>query len=203
MSRLDVLRSLVRAAGDGARARLSQVGPLATLRERLASLRDGRLPIPAARITACLARAEGVSELSASALDGAIRVHAYLTDGTAVELAIEPKSAQFAARGAKEVSFRVHPPEAAHGKAARALIGSLGGLIAHTLFAVIATGYTEGEAALAERDGAGGLRVDLRSLPSLRNAPKALSVALDALVLDSVEVEDGAMVLRVRLAGLG
>ncbi|NOY91329.1 MAG: hypothetical protein GXP55_08970 [Deltaproteobacteria bacterium] len=203
MSRLDVLRSLLRAAGDGTRARLGTLGPIANLRERLKSLRDGRVPIPVTRITPCLARAEGISSLSAAASGGAIRVHATLEDGESMELSIEPLSAHFAARGAKELSFRVQPEELAHSAPAKALVGSLAGLIARTLFAVAMPGADEGEAALAERDGPGRLRVDLRSLPSLRSAPRAMSLALDALSLDSVEIEDGALVLRVRLPGFG
>ncbi|NCQ60171.1 MAG: hypothetical protein GW913_05785 [Myxococcales bacterium] len=202
MSRLDVLRSLLRAAGDGTRARLRTLGPLAEIRERLRSLRDGRVPITEARITACLARAEGIASLSAAASGGAIRIHATLENGESLELAIEPASAHFAARGAKELSFRVVPEELAHRAPAKALVGSLAGLVAHTLFAVAVHGAEEGEAALTERDGPGQLRVDLRSLPSLRRAPRAMTMALDALSLDALEVADGALVLRVRLPGL-
>jgi len=130
-------------------------------------------------------------------------VDATLDDGQSLELAIEPLSAHFAARGAKELRFRVRPEELAHRAPAKALVGSLAGLVARTLYAVAMPGAEEGEAALAERDGPGRLRVDLRSLPSLRRAPRAMAVALDALSLDAMEIEEGALVLRVRLPGFG
>ena len=120
--------------------------------------------------------------------------------------ALTPRGARFAPRGAKEVLFQVTPAAHVTQAKVRTAVGSLAGAVAHALWAVV-LGAPDAEhlvGAIVDRDGNEQVRVDLRSVPAVRalqgRGPAAL--VIDMLELERLEVEDGQLVLKLKLPRL-
>ena len=199
--RSDFLRSLVRGFAEGAGKRLGIpfTGLQKLIREALAQASS----VSDRQIAKALTRVSGVREASAVCRDERIWIEATFDQGQTVSLSVTPLSARFAPRGAKEVSFRVEPPELAARAEVRELVGAIAALIAHTLWApffgrILNPIYD----AIAERDGA-DVRVDLRSVPAVRAAAqRGLTQLFDVLELSGLGVTDGVLRLHIKLPTL-
>lgn len=206
MARFDTLRSLLRAGADRARDRLGDVAPLAAVQRVIAELRQQRLVVPERALTNAVAHAPGVRAATVTARHGAILVDVGFRDGDALSCRYVPESARFAPRGAKELVFRVDPPEALRNARTREVASVLAGAIAHTLWSVALT--KEGDdvsGAIVDRDGEDYLRVDLRTVPAVRKVqgkgPAAM--LLEVLELREISADDGELVLHLKLPALG
>ena len=207
MARLDLLRSLLRAGADRARGRLGDVGPLATAQRVLAELRRQRLVLHERALTQVVAHIPGVRAATVTARHGAVLVDVTYCDGETVACRFFPESARFAPRGAKELVFRVEPPEALRAPRTREVAGALAGAIAHTLWSV-ALPKPESEdlsGAIVDRDGDAHVRVDLRTVPAARRAQSKgpTAMILELLELRGVEADEGEVALLVKLPALG
>ena len=199
--RSDLIRSLVRGLAEGAGRKLGLpfTGLQKLVREALAQASS----ISDRQIAKALTRLPIVREASAVCRDERIWIQATFDEGDTVSLSVEPLSARFAPRGAKEVLFRVEPPEFAGRAEVRDLVGAIAALIAHTLWApffgrLLNPVYDS----IAERDGS-HVRVDLRSVPAVRAAAqKGLAQLFDLFELSGIAVSDGALRLQVRLPAL-
>lgn len=206
MSRSDVFRSFVRAGADGMRARLRGTTPVAMVRRILRELQAQRILLTESQLTAAVARTPGVRSASVTARRGALQVDLRYEDEATLAFALTPEATRFAPRGAKEVIFRMTPPACVTQANARAAVGSLAGSIAQALWSVVlgtpAPGGLVG--AIVDRDGTDHVRVDLRSVPAVRTilgrGPAAM--VLDLLELERLEVEDGQLVLKLKLPSL-
>jgi hypothetical protein len=200
-NRADLIRSLVRGLAEGAGKRLGipLTGVSRFFREALAEVSS----VSDRQIATALTRVSGVREASAVCRDDRIWIEATFLEGDPVSVSVEPLTARFAPRGAKEVTFRVEPSELAGRADVRDLVGAIAALVAHTLWApfvgrVLNPVYD----AIAERDG-GEVRVDLRSVPAVRAAAqRGLAQLLDVLELSGLGVSNGALRLHIRLPGL-
>jgi len=204
MSRFDLLKSLVRAGADRATDRLAAVGPLKLVRRFVRELRDQRSLIDERSLTSAVAHGPGVRAASVTARAGRLRVDLSIGDEDLVFFA-EPAGVRFASRGAKEIAWTIEPAPLARHRSVRDAVSALSGAVAHGVWSVaIGPLGEEPGGAIVDVDGPGRLRVDLRTVPAVRDASSKASVAMvfDVLDLERVEVEDGAMALRLRLPSL-
>ncbi|MFW6051560.1 MAG: hypothetical protein ACODAU_10315 [Myxococcota bacterium] len=199
--RIDVVRSWVRSAAEGAGQGLRRVLPWHSFRRFLGDLRQRRVLVPASRIGAALAHTPGVRSLSVTPRDGRLWVDAsYDTEGD-LQIALAPVAVRFAPRGAKEVVFRVEPAQGPPDRRVAELVSSLAGVLAHDLYR---PGLPGGEppdpsGAIVEREGSDRLRVDLRTVPAVRSArdSAALSVLLEVFRVRGMRID--AVGLRVEI----
>lgn len=201
MSRFDVLRSFVRAAGD----RLDVRALRARLARALTETTLARLDLGDAALTAAVARGRGISSATVASDGEAVRVDVSVRDGAALAFALVPSGVQFAPGGAKELAFRIEPADAPDGEASREAFSAIAGVIAETLWrpALAGSGGGGGASAFVARQG-GELVLDLRTVPSIRAASRnrvGLAI-LETLVLKSVEVRPGGLRLAIGVRGM-
>ncbi|MCB9614922.1 MAG: hypothetical protein H6721_10800 [Sandaracinus sp.] len=207
MARLDLLRSLLRAGADRARDRLGDVAPLAAVQRMVAELRRQRLVLHERALTQVVAHVPGVRAATVTARHGAILVDVTYRDDETVSCRFFPESARFAPRGAKELVFRVEPPEALRRPRTREVAGALAGAIAQTLWSVALPKPESDDlsGAIVDRDGEEHVRVDLRTVPMVRRVQSKgpAGMVLELLELRGLEAEDGEVALLVKLPALG
>jgi len=197
--RFDLLRSLLRTAAAGAARRVRELSGLEQVRGALAELGARRVVLDEAALGAAIARAPGVREATARTRDGRLLADVVDDEGAAVAFAILPGAARFAARGAKEIELRVEPPERAELGVVRAAVGAIAGAIAHAVWRPALRGARPG-VALTERLG-GVLRVDLRSLPEVRDALSGgpLAVLLEVVSIARLGIDDRGLSIELAL----
>ncbi len=206
MSRGDLLRSLFRAGADRAARRLEGSGPVARVRRALSQLRDQRATLDERTLTRLVAHVPGAASASVNARSGRLLVDLTFRDGEHRAFGLTPLAARFAPRGAKEIVLRVTPRELLAERALRQTVSAIAGAVAHSLWAVAMPDARPEDliGAIVDRDGSECVRVDLRSVPAVREALRQRSGALvvELLELRELRVEDGALALQLRLAGL-
>lgn len=197
-SRFDVFKSLVRSAAKAGAERVRSLDAVAGARRAIDELRNRRVSLGEGMLGSAVAHAPGMRAATVSLREGRVVVDAGYEDGRTLAIAVVPEAARFAPRGAKEVIFRVEPPEVVEDARAREIVGCLAGAIARGLWGPMLGEPREEEAALVDREGA-RLRADLRSVPAVRAALEGspLAMALDVLTIRGFEVEDRA--LRISL----
>jgi hypothetical protein len=199
--RSDFVRSIVRGLAEGAGKRLGvPIAGLARLfREALAQASS----VSDRQIAKALTRVPQVREASAVCRDERIWIDATFEDGANIRVSVTPLPPRFAPRGAKELMFLVDPEQMAGRAQVRDLVGAIGALVAHSLWApFFGRLLNPSFDAIAERDG-DHVRVDLRSVPAVRAAhQKGLGQLFDMLELRGLSVSDGALRLHVKLPPL-
>jgi hypothetical protein len=201
MSRLDVMKSLVRSAAEGAGALGRAWEPL---RKWLSHLASRRLTLPDRQLTAALARIPDVTAVTVSTRLGQLRVDASFRDGSALLVHFIPVNVAFAPRGAKEWSLRTEPESAAYDARCTDIVAALASEVARKLWGPFLRGREAiGRGPLAHRDGT-TLVVDLRSVPEVRSAlgQPLMAAAIEAFGLRSIVADDGALQLIPGVAGL-
>ena len=202
----DVLRSLLRAGADRAARRLEGAAPVARMRRVLAQLRHQRVVLDERQLTRVVAHVPGAVSASVNARGGRLHVDVTFQDAGTLAFSLSPLAARFAPRGAKELVFRVQPPEATRERRMREVTSALAGAIAQALWAVVLPDARPQEliGAIVDRDGPECVRVDLRSVPAVQGAMRQRSGALviELLELRELTVDEGALALQVRLPGL-
>jgi hypothetical protein len=204
MSRLDVMKSLLRSAAVGASERLDRLGVGTTLRKTIAELAARRLFIPDARLTAAVARVPDVLAATVSTRDGRVRIDATFRDGGPLLASLVPDRVMFAAHGAKEWSVLVEPNAAALDPRTADVFAALASEVVACFWGpLLPKSTTRGKTAFAHRDG-DTLVMDLRTLPEVRAAlsRRLSATAIDALALQAIVAEDGGLRLVPALAGV-
>jgi hypothetical protein len=205
LSRLDALRSLMRGAVSRAGEGLGKLGGLGEARRILAELAKKRLLVPEAAVTAAVARAHGVESAAAQIRDGAVFVDAFFTDGDHLQVRLEPGAPTFAPRGPKELVFHVSPLEAARSRHLHGVVSALSTAVAHALWAVALPRGDADVGAIVDREGEDRLRVDLRSVPAVREllGRGSAGAIVELLELAGLECERGELRLELKLPSLG
>jgi hypothetical protein len=204
MSRIDVVKSLLRSAARAPTAQLARLRAPSTLRDRFLRLFGRRLWLSDGKLTAAVARVPEVAAATVSSTTGKLRVDASFHDGTSLLFALTPLGSAFAPRGAKEVSLRAEPESAALNPRCGDIVAAIATEVAHALWGPFLRGQREpGRRALAHRHG-DVLVVDLRSVPAVRAALRQplLAAAIEALSLRTIEVTPGGLRLSPSLAGM-
>ncbi len=201
MSRIDELRSIVRDAARRASDGLGKLTALSDARRVLRELANQRLLVPDGAVGAVVARAHGATEASVRSRDGALWVDAYFDDGDHLEACFEPGRPTFAPRGAKELVWNVSPIESARSRHVVDVASAVSTSIAHALWAVVLPRDIEAlGAAIVDRDGEDRFRVDLRTVPAVRELSGQPSAAIiEVLELSGIECEEGEVRLQLRL----
>ncbi len=200
MSRLDVLKSLLRGAAKAGSERVGKLKGVTDLRDALGDLRARRATVSEAALARAITHGvSGVRAVSVQLKDERAVVDLSFERGDPLVVAVIPEQTRFAPRGAKEVIFRVEPPELVGEARVREVVGAFAAAIARALWGPMLGERREGEHALVDREGA-RLRADLRTVPSVRAALEgsAIGMALDVLSIESFAIEDRA--LRVTIA---
>ncbi|MGB8330688.1 MAG: hypothetical protein WCE62_11230 [Polyangiales bacterium] len=199
--RFDIVRSLVRAAADRAVDRITKTKAAAATKQLVERLLQQRWRLDDETLTAAAAHADGVDSAMVACRSGRIFVDASMTDGKEVQFTLTPRPVRFAPRGAKEISFDVEPPDA-HDSS---VVGALAGCIAKATWPMIASARSaDFGGAIVERETPGRLRIDLRSVPAVRQFASTQTAAMifDVMELESIRVEPGALALKLKLPQL-
>jgi len=157
MSRLDVVKSLLRSAARSTSQQLARVGgSLAggvSIRDRLAALLGHRLLITDRQLTAAVARIPEVAAATVSSGEGVLRIDASFRDGTDLLVTLRPLRSAFAPRGAKELSMRASPENASLNPRAADVAGAIATEVAHALWGPFLRKQPTARRAIAERHG--------------------------------------------------
>lgn len=201
----DLVRSLVRAATEGAVKNVSRIGGLDRVRAGIDDLVRQRIAIKAGALTTVLAHLDGVDSASVTISDGAMHIDVAFTEGAFLQARLIPTNIRFAPRGAKEVGFRVEPREQAHAHRVTDVISAIGGAIASALWPVarIIESRDMG-GAIVDRDGPDAFTVDLRTAPAIRALEQrgGAALVLEIIELGGLTATDGCLVLQLRLPQL-
>jgi hypothetical protein len=199
--RFDILRSWVRVAADRAIDRLTGTKLASATKQIVERLTQQRWRLSDETLTAAAAHADGVDSAMVSCRSGKMFVDASMTSGKEVQFSLAPHAVRFAPRGAKEISFDVEPP----GAHDTSVVGALAACIAKATWPMIAPSDSiDVGGAIVERETAGRLRVDLRSVPAVRRfaSNQTAAMVFDMLELESMRVEPGALALKLKLPQL-
>lgn len=205
--RSDWLKSLVRDAATRVADRVREQPAVAAIRGMARDVRARAATIPERALSRAALRLPDVTSSSLRCGEGAIHFEAELTNGRWVHAKLFPETPRFAGRGAKEIVFRVEPPDAAGEPVVRELIGAIAALIARTLWAAVLGPIPDTElieGAFVERDGAIA-HVDLRTVPSVRKALTggAGATMIDTLAVERIEVGEHCLQLVIALPRMG
>ncbi len=199
--RFDILRSWIRTAADRAIDRATGTRLATATKRALERLTQQLWRLSDDALTTAAAHAEGVDSAMVACRRGRIFVDASLTSGQEVQFSLAPLSVRFAPRGAKEISFDVEPP----GAFDHSIVGAIAACIARATWPMILPpDIREMGSAIVERESAGRVRVDLRTVPAVRRFASRGTAAmiLDVLELESIRVERGALALKLKLPQL-
>jgi hypothetical protein len=204
MSRLDVVKSLLRSSARSTLGGLRSL-PLGAAIERLAGQAAlGRLRVPDARLTSAVARLPGVLEATVSSTQGCIRVDLAFDDGEHLAVGLLPAGIQFAPGGAKELSFALQPPNIASSRVGE-VAAAIAAELARTVLRPLLSRAPRAEwTPHAMRDGE-RVVFDLRSVPEVRWVLSRSwgRAALDVLRIRAIDAGDGGVTLSLGLEGLG
>ncbi len=200
-TRLDVVRSWVRAAADHALQRMKDTRVASIGAQIMERLTQQRWRLSDEALTAAAAHAEGVESAMVRCHSGRLFVDASMRNGREVQFSLTPRGVRFAPRGAKEITFDVEPPDG-HDSS---IVGALAACIARATWPMIAPDAVDIGAAIVDREGPERVRVDLRTVPAVRDfvATQAGAMLFDFLELESVRVEPGALALKLKMPQLG
>jgi uncharacterized protein YoaH (UPF0181 family) len=207
MSRLDVVKSLLRSAARSTSQQLGRIGGNIAggiaIRDRLAALLGHRLLITDRQLTAAVARIPEVSAATVSSGEGILRVDATFRDGSDLLLTLTPLRSAFAPRGAKELSMRADPDGASYNPRAGDIAAAIATEVAHALWGPFLRKQSSARRAIAERHG-NLLVVDMRTVPAVRAAlaQPLLAAGLDAIGLESVNATPQGLRVVASLPGL-
>ena len=199
--RFDIMRSWIRLAADQAVGRITRTRVAVVTKQLLERLTQQRWRLSDELLTSAAAHADGVDSAMVACHSGRMFVDASMSNGKEVQFSLAPRSVRFAPRGAKEISFDVEPPDAHD----TSIVGALAGCIAKATWPMITpTDSSDFGGAIVEREAAGRLRVDLRSIPAVRRFALTQTAAMifDILELESLRVEPGALALKLKLPQL-
>ncbi len=199
----DRLRSLLRGAAREVTRRAASFAPLVEARRVFGELRQGRIPVPTDSLRAQLLRVPELDSLWLDVGPEGVRVDASFTRGTSVRVTFVPVAARFAPRGAKELVFRVEPPEHASGARVADLCAALAAAVARTVWAAILP-PDDGSApdAIVERDANAELRIDLRTLPAIRRLRGPQQAVLDGMPIVGVGASENGLYLQIPVPGM-
>lgn len=202
--RWDRLRSRVQHAAASVKESAAGSG-LGKIRHAMGELAARRAPIPVRALHRAGIGVPGVAVSSVRIVDGAIVLDFELEGGRLLRAALRPETPRFAPRGAKELVFSVSPDSAAGEAAVREYVGALAALVARTLWsATLGPPPGTHESGFTEREG-GTLRIDVRTIPVVRNAlarGAGAGTMMDVVALEGMFVDDDALVLRIGLPPL-
>jgi hypothetical protein len=203
MSRIDVLKSLMRSAALTAVDKVRNAPATQTARDLLDQAGLLRTRITEAALTAAVARAANATAATVRAQQGRLLIDASFDDSdTPLQFAIWPASFSFAPLGAKEIAFGVEPIDALRDPRAQDVCGALATEIAHAIWRAVIGPVLPGEStAFVSREG-DRLVADLRSVPAVRrNQAKKLAMTfIEALRPQRIEIEGGELRVLMKLA---
>ncbi|MEM6961784.1 MAG: hypothetical protein AAF355_13270 [Myxococcota bacterium] len=205
MSVRDLWKSLVRQACDHAVQQATRSNLGRVLRDGLEVLTKQQIPVRSEILGSAVVRAPEVHSASIMTQEGRLMLDVRFEDDEELRFSLFPTRVSFAPHGAKEIHFQVSPPELAKRRRIGNLVSAISGAIAHALWAmVLGEPSAEVHGAITERGEPGTIRVDLRTVPAVREimGKGAVAAIIDVLEVASIRVEPTGLALEVRVPGL-
>jgi hypothetical protein len=198
VSRFDRLRSLVRTAGD-------KLGgtPMRTVRKLMDDAMQGKVRITDHDLTRAVAHAPDVETATVGCDEGIIRVDVTSKGAPPLIASFVPLPPRFAPRGAKEITFRVEPAEAARHPMVPAVTAALTAMLARGLWGAMMPRTVDPGLPIVDRED-DLVRVDLRTVPIVRAllGRGRLGLVTDLFELAAIEPRDGELRLRLRMPAI-
>ena len=205
MSRIDVMKSLLRSALQSTTEQLKRLNLPEPMRRALTDALARSLTLREARLTAAVGRLPALYAATVCVKPGTIKIDASLNDGSELKACLVPLGIAFAPGGAKDLSFRVQPPEAAAERAVCDAVGAIAAELAQAIWGpLLALNRGDGEAwAFVEREG-DILRADLRTVPAVRAAMarSPIAMVMEALIANALVAEHGQLRVTLSLPGM-
>jgi hypothetical protein len=203
MSRLDVLKSLLRSTALAAADKVKNAPATTTARQLIEQAGALRVRIGEAALTSAVARTPGATAATVRAQQGKLFIDASFDDADRpLRIAIWPASWSFAPLGAKEIAFAVEPIEALRDPRAQDVCAALATEIAHGIWRSVIGPVPPGESSAFVGCEGDRLVADLRSVPAVRrNKAKKLAMTfIEAIKPQRIEVESGELRISLKLA---
>lgn len=204
MGRLDVMKSLLRSAAREAKSRVDQLDLGTNLRELADQAVMRRITVDEQRLTVAVGRIPGIASATVSVTEEGVAVQVVDAAGTELAVTFHPQGVLFAARGAKEITFRTQPPEATEQPRCAEVFGAIATEIARALWGpFLKRQPTTAHQVFVHRKGA-LLSADLRTVPEVRAATAQPITAniLDLLRLKAIVLGPGELTLQAGLEGM-
>jgi hypothetical protein len=203
MSRIDVLKSLLRSTALAAADKVTRAPIAQTAREIIEQAGLLRTRITEAALTAAVARAANATAATVRAQQGRLLIDASFDDSDKpLQIAIWPASFSFAPLGAKEIAFGIEPIEALRDPRAQDVCAALATEIAHTIWRSVIGPSVPGESTAFVSCEGDHLVADLRSVPAVRRSQtkKLVMTFIEALRPQRIEVDGGELRVLMKLA---
>jgi hypothetical protein len=202
MSRLDVLKSLLRSTALAAADKVKNAPATATARGLIEQAGVMRVRIGEAALTGAVARAAGATAATVRAQQGKLLIDASFEDADRpLRIAVWPVSWSFAPLGAKEIAFGVEF-EALRDPRAQDVCAALATEIAHGLWRSVIGPVPPGDSSAFVSSEGDHLVADLRSVPAVRrNRAKKLAMTfIEAIKPQRIDIDSGELRITLKLA---
>lgn len=203
MSRIDVLKSILRSTALAAADKVKSAPVAQTARELIEQAGSLRTRITEAALTAAVARAANATAATVRAQQGRLLIDASFDDSDKpLQVAIWPASFSFAPLGAKEIAFGVEPIEALRDPRAQDVCAAIATEIAHAIWRSVLGPVPPGDSTAFVSCEGDHLVADLRSVPAVRRsqAKKLVMTFIEALRPQRIEVDGGELRVLMKLA---
>jgi hypothetical protein len=204
MSRLDVMKSLLRSAAGEASEQLERLSHTGPVRRLLGEFLKGRHFVTDAQLTAALARVSGLVAATVSTHEGGLSIDATFSDGGSLLVRLCPAGVTFAQHGAKELRMRVEPEAAALDARAADAFVAIATEVARALWGPLLVRQEERGKMTSVHRADDVLILDLRSLGEVRAAlrQRLRATAMETFALHSLAAQEGGLRLLPKIAGL-
>ena len=204
MSRIDVMKILLRSAARAVSERARRLDLPATVRQALQDALARRVLLRDAQLTQAAGCAPRIAAITVCSKPEGLQIDASLVDGGELRAILVPLGAAFAPGGAKDISFRVLPAEAAEQRALMDVVCAITSLLARAVWGpFMPPDCGTSPWAAVECDG-DVMRVDLRTVPAVRAAMgrSPMNMVVDMLSIGEIRAEPGALHLTLALPEL-
>jgi hypothetical protein len=199
--RSDRWRSLLRSAALAAGRGAARAWPVARVREIVREWGGSTVRVSVDALREHLGRAPDVQSYAVSIGPDGARIEASFAGGEELAVRLVPVSAFFAPGGAKELVLHAEPSSALQSRHLSDVVLCVADAVAHALWAPVMRRDPRLTPSGVVDRGEDGLRVDLRSLPSVRaiRGGRIGQTFTDALRPTTFRAEQDALVLSLAM----
>jgi hypothetical protein len=207
-----LLRSYLTQAAHHVMTRATDHAKVQAALRTAQALKTGNILVDLPQLSAWVSRHPQVASVLLTSQPPALGIYAQSVDAqdyteessSGVAFQLTPQGTAFAARGAKEISFRISPAHEVRHPLVRALVGQLAGVVAYSLWGRWAATWDWGQASgIVDIDPQTGVtRVDLRSVRAMSPVQQhpLLAQLTDLVGLKGVHVSPAGLQLELDLA---
>lgn len=204
MGRLDIMKSLLRSAAREASSRIDKLELGSALRDFVDQAVMRRITLDEQRLTVAVGRIPSIASATVAVSPDGVAVQVIDTSGNEISVTFRPQKISFAPRGAKEITFRVDPPEAAELPRSVEVFGAIASEVARALWGPFLPRRTATQHQVFVHQQGALLSADLRTVPEVRAAlsQRVTAAMLDILRLKGITLLPGRLELEAGLEGM-